>query len=66
VTSAPASSAAPASPPGSVPQSCLVTAQRADVLIDMLVKKTRGLDVTKALASYTQASQTCRKEASSR
>jgi hypothetical protein len=64
--SAPPSSAAPASPPGSVPRSCLVTAQRADVLIDLLVKKTRGLEVTKALKSYTEASQTCRKEASSR
>jgi hypothetical protein len=65
--SAPPSSAAPANPPGSVvPQSCLTTAQRADVLIHMLVEKTRGLDVTKALKSYTEASQTCRKEASSR
>jgi hypothetical protein len=63
---APPSSAAPTSPPGSVPRSCLVTAQRADALIDMLVKNERGMALTKALQEYTQASQTCRKEASSR
>jgi hypothetical protein len=50
----------------SVPQSCLVTAQRGDVLIDLLVHKTRGIELTKALKDYTVASQTCRKEASSR
>ena len=66
VTSAPSSSVAPAGPRVSVPQACLVTAQRGDALIDMLVNKTRGLEVTKALKSYTEASQTCRKEASSR
>lgn len=64
--SAPSSSAAPAGPQVSVPQSCLVTAQRGDVLIDLLVKNVRGLELTKALKSYTDASQTCRKEASSR
>jgi hypothetical protein len=62
----PSSSAAPARPPASVPQSCLVTAQRADALIDLLVHKTRGMELTKALKDYTVASQTCRKEASSR
>jgi hypothetical protein len=62
----PSSSAAPARPQASVPQSCLVTAQRADALIDLLVHKTRGMELTKALKDYTVASQTCRKEASSR
>jgi hypothetical protein len=59
-------SAAPARPQSSVPPSCLETAQRGDELIDLLVHKARGIDVTKALAAYTKASQTCRKEASSR
>ena len=63
--STPLSSAAPA-PQASVPPSCLVTAQRADVLIDLLVRKARGIEVTRALHEYTLASQTCRKEASSR
>jgi hypothetical protein len=59
-------SAAPARPQVSVPESCLNTAQRADALIDLLVKRTRGIEVTKAFQAYTVASQTCRKEASSR
>jgi hypothetical protein len=62
----PPSSAAPARPQSSVPQSCLATAQLGDRLIDLLVHKARGIDVTKALAAYTKASQNCRKEASSR
>jgi hypothetical protein len=62
--SAPPSSAAPARLQASVPQSCLVTAQRADALIDLLVHKTRGIELTNALKAYTEASQTCRKEAS--
>jgi hypothetical protein len=64
--SAPQTSAAPARPQVSVPESCLITAQRADALIDLLVKRTRGIEVTKAFQAYTVASQTCRKEASSR
>jgi hypothetical protein len=64
--SAPQTSAAPAPPQVSVPESCLITAQRADALIDLLVKRTRGIEVTKAFQAYTVASQTCRKEASSR
>jgi hypothetical protein len=64
--SAPLTSAAPARPQVSVPESCLATARRADVLIDLLVKRTRGIEVTRALQAYTEASQTCRKEASSR
>jgi hypothetical protein len=64
--SAPLTSAAPARPQVSVPESCLTTAQRADALIDLLVKRTRGIEVTKAFQAYTVASQTCRKEASSR
>jgi hypothetical protein len=64
--SAPQTSAASARPQVSVPESCLTTAQRADVLIDLLVKRTRGIELTKALQAYTVASQTCRKEASSR
>lgn len=64
--SAPQTSAAPARPQVSVPESCLTTAQRADALIDLLVKRTRGIEVTKTLQAYTVASQTCRKEASSR
>jgi hypothetical protein len=46
------------------PPACLVSAQRADVLVDMLVKKTRGIELTKALNAYTEASRACRKEAS--
>jgi hypothetical protein len=64
--SAPQTSAAPARPQVSAPESCLATAQRADALIHLLVKRTRGIEVTKALQAYTVASQTCRKEASSR
>jgi hypothetical protein len=64
--SAPQTSAAPARPQVSVPESCLTTAQRADALIDLLVKRTRGIEVTKTLQAYTVASQTCRREASSR
>jgi hypothetical protein len=65
LASTPLSSTAPA-PQVSVPPSCLVTAERADVLIDLLVRKARGIEVTRALHDYTLASQTCRKEASSR
>jgi hypothetical protein len=64
--STPLSSTAPPPPQASVPPSCLVTAQRADALIDLLVRKARGIEVTRALKEYTLASQTCRKEASSR
>jgi hypothetical protein len=64
--SAPPTSAAPAGPQVSVPESCLATARRADALIHLLVKRTRGIELTKAFQAYTVASQTCRKEASSR
>jgi hypothetical protein len=64
--SAPPTSAAPARPQVSVPESCLTTAQRADALIHLLVNRARGIEVDKAFQAYTVASQTCRKEASSR
>ena len=64
--STPLSSTAPPPPQVSVPPSCLVTARLADALIDLLVRKARGIEVTRALKEYTLASQTCRKEASSR
>jgi hypothetical protein len=43
---------------------CVVAARRADVVIDLLVTKTRGIELNKALKAYTEASRTCRKEAS--
>jgi hypothetical protein len=61
---APTTSAAPAPPRASVPRSCLSTAVLGDRLVDLLVKKTRGIQVTRILKEYTQASQSCRKEAS--
>lgn len=66
VASTPLSSVGPVRPQVSVPESCLDTARRADVLIDLLVKRARGIEVTRALKDYTIASQTCREEASTR
>jgi hypothetical protein len=57
---------AEARPPASVPSSCLATAERGDIVIDMLVKNRRGEPLGRALKAYTQASQSCRKEASIR
>jgi hypothetical protein len=51
-------------PQASVPRSCLSTAVLGDRLVDLLVKRARGIEVTRILKEYTQASQTCRKEAS--
>jgi hypothetical protein len=57
---------AEARPPASVPPSCLTTAERGDLVIDMLVKNQRGEPLGRALKAYTEASQSCRKEASTR
>jgi hypothetical protein len=55
---------APATKAVTPPASCLQAAQRADVLIDLLVRKARGIEVTRALKEYSVASRTCREEAS--